>query len=63
MLRTEVFGTEHSTSLFTTLQISNELYGNIIYMERRRSKRKTVSLDAELISGSMRCTGLQIIFL
>jgi hypothetical protein len=57
MLRPESYGTEHSTSLFTTLQISNEFYGNIIYMERRRSKRKTVSLDAELISGSMRCTG------
>jgi hypothetical protein len=26
-------------------------------MERRRSKRKTVSLDAEIISGSMTCTG------
>ena len=57
MLRTEDFGTEHSIFPFTTLQISNELYGNIIYMERRRSKRKTVNLDAELISGSMRCTG------
>ncbi len=26
-------------------------------MERRRSKRKIVSLDAEIISGSIRCTG------
>jgi hypothetical protein len=57
MLRPETFGTKHSASFFITLQISNELYGNIIYMERRRSKRKTVSLDAEIISDSMRCTG------
>jgi len=53
----EIFGTEHSASFFSTPQISESQYGKIIKMERRRSKRKTIRLAAEIIMGSVRCAG------
>jgi hypothetical protein len=57
VLGPEIFGAEHSTSFFTTLQISKCQYGKIIKMERRRSKRKTIRLAVEIILGSVRCPG------